>query len=101
MNQNFNTPILFLIFDRPDTTDRVFSTIREIRPKKLFIAGDGPRDDRPDDIEKCKQTREVVSNIDWPCEIKTLFREKNLGCKIAVSSAIDWFFQNVEGGIIL
>lgn len=101
VENQFNTPILFLIFNRPDTTERVFSAIREIQPKQLYIAGDGPRVDRPDDIEKCKQTREVVSKIDWPCEVKTLFREENLGCKIAVSSAIDWFFKNVEEGIIL
>ena len=45
--------------------------------------------------------RKITTQIDWPCEVKTLFREKNLGCKIAVSSAITWFFENVEQGIIL
>ena len=96
-----HTPVLFLMFNRPDTTRQVFEAIRKVRPKQLFIAADGPRDNRPDDIEKCRQTREIVSHIDWDCEVKTLFRESNLSCKYAVSEAIDWFFDNVEEGIIL
>lgn len=95
------TPVLFLIFNRPDTTAKVFEAIRNAKPKQLFIAADGPRIGNEADVEKCKQAREVVKDINWSCEIKTLFREKNLGCKYAVSSAINWFFEQVEEGIIL
>lgn len=95
------TPLLFIIFNRPEPTQRVFEEIKKVRPEKLFIAADGPRLHKPDDIDKCQRTREVVSRIDWPCEVKTLFREKNLGCKFGASSAITWFFENVEEGIIL
>lgn len=95
------TPILFLIFNRPSTTKRVFEQISKIKPKLLFIAADGPRNNYPDDIEKCQQTRKIVEKIDWDCEVKTLFRDKNLGCKYGVSAAIDWFFENVDEGIIL
>jgi hypothetical protein len=97
----FNTPILFLIFNRPDTTQKVFDVIREIQPKYLFIAADGPRESKQDDIQKCKETRAIVNQIDWDCDVKTLFRDENLGCGKAVSSAITWFFDNVEEGIIL
>lgn len=97
-----DTPILFVIFNRPDFTKITFSRIREARPKRIFIAADGPRKNRPDDIEKCRTTRELVlSMIDWDCEVKTLFRDTNLGCGTAVSGAIDWFFEHVEEGIIL
>jgi len=95
------TPVLFLIFNRPDCTQKVFNEIRKAKPKQLFIAADGPRENISKDKEKCKKTREIVKNIDWDCEVKTLFRDKNLGCKYAVSGAIDWFFENVEEGIIL
>jgi hypothetical protein len=96
----FNTPILFLIFNRPDTTEKVFEKIRELKPKNLYIAADGPRNEG--EIIKCNVVKNIVlNNIDWDCNLKTLFREKNLGCKYAVSSAIDWFFDNVEEGIIL
>jgi len=96
-----NTPILFIVFNRPDVTGIVFDEIRKAQPRQLFIAADGPRTNRPADFELCKETRAIVSQIDWPCEVKTLFREQNLGCGKAVSSAITWFFDQVEEGIIL
>ncbi len=95
------TPILFIIFNRPETTQQVFTSIRNAQPTQLYIAADGPRENVSGEKELCKQARHIVSQIDWKCEVKTLFQEKNLGCKIAVSSAIDWFFKNVEEGIIL
>ncbi len=100
--QQFTTPILFLIFNRPDTTTQVFQQIRAVKPKYLYVAADGPRSNKPGEEELCQQARDVVLNyIDWNCELKTRFQEKNLGCKLAVSSAVTWFFQNVEEGIIL
>ena len=95
------TPVLILVFKRPDLTPRVFAEIRNARPEKLFIAADGPRDTSDRDSELCRKTREVVSGIDWDCEVRTLFREKNLGCRRAISEAITWFFGHVEEGIIL
>jgi len=90
-----------LIYKRPDTTARVFEALRNIQPAQLFIAADGPVSEKPQERERCEAAREVASNIDWKCDVKKLFREKNLGCKIAVSSAITWFFENVEEGIII
>lgn len=97
----FETPILFAIFNRPDTTQKVFDQIKKIKPKQLFVSADAPRPNRPDDIESCAQTRKIVKQIDWPCEVKTLFQEKNVGCGVALSSAINWFFDHVDDGIIL
>jgi hypothetical protein len=98
----FNTPILFLVFNRLDTTKQVFAKIREIQPKQLFIGADGARPDKEGEKEKVEAVRNyILENIDWECEVKTLFREKNLGCGKAVSEAITWFFDNVEQGIIL
>lgn len=94
-----DTPILFLIFNRPDTTKEVFDAIANVRPKKLYIAADGPRNER--EALLCQEARAVAQNINWPCEVKTLFRKENLGCMNAVSSAITWFFENEEEGIIL
>ena len=96
----FKMPILFLIFNRPNLTEKVFEKISQVKPTKLFIAADGARNE--EEYELCKKTRQIVlDGINWDCEVKTLFREKNLGCKVAVSSAIDWFFENEEQGIIL
>lgn len=101
MSNPFETPVLFLIFNRPDTTQKVFNQIRQIKPKYLFVAADGPRLDSPGEIEKCLETRSIIKQIDWECELKTLFRDTNLGCRVSVSSAITWFFENVKQGIIL
>lgn len=94
-------PVLFLIFNRPELTRQVFARIREARPAKLFVSADGPRTDHPKDGRLCAEARTVVAQVDWHCAVLTLFREKNLGCKKAVSSAIDWFFSQVPEGIIL
>jgi hypothetical protein len=95
------TAVLFLVFNRPDTTKQVFEAIHKAKPPRLYVAADGPRVDKSVEQEKCEQVRQIATQVDWECEVKTLFRDKNLGCKIAVSSAIDWFFENEEEGIIL
>lgn len=99
--ENYNTPILFIIFNRKDTAQRVFNKIKEIKPKKLYVAADGPRRNRKDDIENCKKTRDIINQVDWDCDLKTLFREENLGCGKGVSGAISWLFENEDRGIIL
>ena len=97
----FNTPILLVIFNRPHTAKKVFKKIQEIEPKQLFIAADGPRKNKPEDVELCKQTREILNGINWDCELKTLLREENVGCQKGPADAISWFFEHVEEGIIL
>jgi hypothetical protein len=96
-----DTPVLFMIFNRPDTTARVFEEIRKARPKYLFIAADGPRANQQGEIEKCEHARKIAMQIDWPCQVKTLFRDKNMGCGLAPAENITWFFTHVEQGIIL
>ncbi len=97
-----NTPVLFLIFNRPSTTQLVFEQIKQVKPKKLFIAADGPRPNNPEDDKKVQEAKDqVLKAIDWECDVKTLFRTVNLGSGKAVSEAITWFFDNVDEGIIL
>lgn len=93
--------VLFLVFNRPNTTQIVFDAISRARPSRLYIAADGPRSNYPNDNKLCEKTRAIVDQINWDCEVKTLFRKTNLGCRVAVSSAINWFFENEEEGIIL
>ena len=101
MASSFSTPILFLVFNRPDTTQRVFDAIKQVKPGRLFVAADGPRINHTEEAERCEAVRSIIKQVDWDCELKTLFRSENLGCGKAVSSAITWFFEHVEEGIIL
>ncbi|PSL47319.1 hypothetical protein CLV51_102165 [Chitinophaga niastensis] len=97
-----HTPVLFLVFNRPAETLLVFEQIRQQQPAQLFIAADGPRLNKPEEKRLCDETRQLIMDgIDWPCDVKTQFRQNNLGCGKAVSTAIDWFFEHVEEGIIL
>jgi hypothetical protein len=95
-----NSAILFMIFNRPNETARVMEAIRAAKPSRLYVAADGPRD-RLGESDLCIQARRFATNIDWPCELITLFRERNLGCRSSVSAAINWFFDKEEEGIIL
>jgi hypothetical protein len=101
MNNNFDIPVLMLVFNRPDETQRVFDAVKLAKPSKLYVAADGARTHKPDDKILSQQTREIFNQVDWPCEVKTLYREHNLGCGPAVSGAISWFFEQEEMGIIL
>lgn len=95
------TPVLFLVFNRPETTARVFEAIRQAKPPRLYVAADGPREGREGEAERVAKAREIATAVNWPCEVKVLFREENLGCKYAVSGGISWFFEHEEQGIIL
>lgn len=102
MAKSFNcAPILLVGFNRPDYMAAQIDALRQARPSKIYIAVDGPRAEEPAEVELCRKVQNCVKLIDWPCEVKTLFREKNLGCKLGVSGAITWFFQNESEGIIL
>jgi hypothetical protein len=95
------TPIAFLIFNRPDTTARVFEAIRQAKPPKLLVVADGLRPDRADDIEKCKAARAIIDKVDWDCAVLTNYSDVNLGCKSRVSSGLNWVFDTVEEAIII
>jgi hypothetical protein len=96
-----NSAVLFIVFNRPDTTREVFDVIRRARPPRLYVAADGARAARAGEVERCEEVRRIATAVDWPCEVRTLFRNVNLGCKRGVSKAIDWFFEHEEQGIIL
>jgi hypothetical protein len=96
------SPVLLLLFNRPEHTKLIFKEVRKAQPEKLYIAIDGPRKNNQDDLLKTAEVKNfILNNIDWNCKVETLFRESNLGCKIAVSEAITWFFNHESKGIIL
>jgi hypothetical protein len=99
--KELDTPVLFLIFNRPIPTEKVFQKIKKVKPTRLYISADGPRKNYPDDEHNCAQARKILDAIDWNCEVQTLFRENNLGCGTAIHQALDWFFNNENEGIVI
>lgn len=98
---SLKTPVAFFIFNRPDTTAKVFEEIRQARPPKLLVVADGPRPGNLDDKKKCEQTREILDSVDWNCEVIKNYSDTNLRCKYRLSSGLDWVFDTVEEAIIL
>jgi hypothetical protein len=94
-----DTPVAFIIFNRPDLTQIVFNAIRQAQPKQLFVIADGAR--FPEELDKCQQARDIIKQVDWDCEVFTNYSETNLGCRQRVSSGITWVFEQVEEAIIL
>ncbi len=99
---SFDTPILLIAFSRSDTVSAVIDSMRAIKPTHVYVACDGPRSHVVGELELCMATREAIEiGIDWPCQIYRLYRDENRGCRFGPVEAINWFFSQVEEGIIL
>ena len=102
MQENFTcAPILLIGFNRPDFMRAQIEAVRVAKPPRLYLAVDGPRQNRPGEAEKCRAVQECARLVDWPCEVRTRFSETNRGCKMGVCGAITWFFENEAAGIVL
>jgi len=100
-SSGFSTPVALIIFNRAETTRQVLNVLRKVQPKQLFVIADGPRADKPDDQRLCMAAREVVNEIDWPCNVSRHFHDKNLGCGHNPATGLDWVFEHVDNCIIL
>lgn len=98
--ETFETPVALFVFNRPHTTRRVFEAIAKVRPARLLLVADGPRSDKAGEVEACRHVREIVSRVDWPCEVSTNFADSNLGCQERIISGLNWIFSVVEEAII-
>lgn len=97
-----NTPVVFLVFNRPDLTARVFAAIARAKPRQLLVVADGPRDGNSADVEKCRATRAIFEKkFDWPCDLQRNYAEHNIGCRQRVSTGLNWAFAMVPEAIIL
>lgn len=93
------TPVVLIIYRRPDTTRKVFNVVRDLKPRRLFIIADGPHDD--EDRKRCQAARSVVEEIDWDCTVMRNYADINMGCQKRISSGLDWVFEEAERAIIL
>lgn len=96
-----STPVVLIIFNRPHVVRQVWATIRAARPNRLFVVADGPRPDRPEDAALCAESRAIVAQVDWPCQVERNYAEHNLNCGLRVATGLDWVFAQVEEAIVL
>jgi hypothetical protein len=96
-----NAAVAFFIFRRPETTSRVFAEIRKARPKKLYVIADGAREGKPEEQELVRRTRDVVSEIDWPCQVTRVYAEQNLGLRQRIFTGLDHVFSKEDSAIVL
>ena len=94
-------PVAFMIFNRPDVTERVFREIAAAKPPRLFVIADGPRPDHPGEAEKCAATRAVVERVDWDCDVAKNYADENLGCGLRVATGVSWVFQHADRAVFL
>lgn len=99
--ENFSIPIVLIVFNRPDFAKRLIDALRLIKPDKIYVVADGPRQDHPEDIPRCEATRLMIGGIDWLADVKTRFLDTNAGCGRTPSEGISWVFEDAESAIIL
>jgi hypothetical protein len=99
--QECKTPVVFIVFNRPEHTETVFRRIAQVRPSRLLIIADGPRADKLGEVETCERVRHIATQVDWTCEVLTNFSDSNMGCRRRVISGLNWAFEQVEEAIIL
>lgn len=98
---SITTPVVFILFNRPQKTAETFAQIAKMKPASLYLVADGPRPNHPTDKLNCAAARAVVEQIDWECTVQRNYAEQNMGCKRRVASGLDWVFAQVEEAIIL
>lgn len=102
MNEmNYTVPILIIGFNRLDTFQKVFDQVKKVKPLKLYLAVDGPRAGNAEDIQKCASVCEISRQVDWECDLHTLFRKENVGCGRGPSEAISWAFETCGDRLII
>jgi hypothetical protein len=95
------TPVVFIIFNRKDSAQEVFNLIRMAKPRKLYVIADGPREEVHDEAAKCRETRRILEQVDWKCDVNKNYARRNTGCGERISSGLDWVFRKEEEAIIL
>ncbi len=101
VNNGLETPVVLFLFNRPDSTARVFEVIRQIRPKHLMLVADGPRSSHGEDDQLCRSARAMVHNVDWECNLVHDYADQNMGLGHRVSSGLEHAFRRYEAAIIL
>ncbi len=96
----FDIPIAMIVYKRADLTIRSFAAIRELKPAKLYIIADGPRD--ASEEKKVREVREYLdTHIDWDCEVHRNYAPQNIGLRYRMPTGMKWVFETEEKAIFI
>lgn len=102
MNEFSCAPVLLTVFNRPHETRQVLERLKIVRPEKIYVAADGPREGRSEDQSLCEDVRKLIAEeIDWSANVMTDYAQRNLGLRQRIASAITWTLENEDSVIVL
>ena len=101
MNPTLTTPVVLFAFNRPELASRVFQVIREAKPTRLFVIIDGPRSGNSSDVNLSKRVIDIVSDVDWECDVSYEIAEENLGIRKRFVTGLQAVFSQVDEAIIV
>ena len=80
MDYKCKSPVVFIIFNRPDVTKKTFDIIKKVKPNNFIIISDGPRQHLENELHLVQKCRNIVSAVDWECNVVKIYSEINMGC---------------------
>jgi hypothetical protein len=95
------TPVVILFFNRPDCLRVLLDRLAKVKPARVYLVCDGPRDGRADERARVEACKRLVESLPWATEIRRIYSDVNLGCRQRIISGLDWVFEQEERAIIL
>lgn len=96
----YDIPIVLFIFRRTSGLTGIMEKIRNVKPGKLYIIADGPRNSKEkEETDKCRNLLESL--IDWDCEVVKNYAVQNRGVYRNIGEGAKWVFQKEKWAIFL
>ncbi len=98
--QQFDIPVVLIIFKRKDTTLRILQRVSQVKPRKLYLMGDeGRNDEERGLVAQCRKA--VEESINWDCEIVKNYAVENRGVYANIGLGAKWVFEREPRAIFL
>lgn len=100
--KSFDVPVGIFFFNRPDLLHKVLEKLQEIKPVKLYLLGDGPREGNQVDTDSSIACHQVIDElVTWDCQVHKRYSEKNLGVFNNIAGGAKWVFQQEKMAIFI
>jgi hypothetical protein len=97
---NFEIPIVMILFKRADKTLEILKRIAEVKPSKLYLLSDeGRNDEEKKMVARCRSL--IEENITWDCEVMKNYAPENRGVYENIGLGAKWVFEREPWAIFL